>query len=93
MATARSSEFTPSQVKKVSEFIQNYLKANNLNDITADDAADLLARHRILSNQIGPKPGFNFRQMLRDGREGLIDKVEGVFQERPRTKWYIKKVK
>jgi hypothetical protein len=48
-----------------------------------------LANNNILSNQIDPKPGFNFRQMLRDGRDGLIDFVEGAYQESPNKKWYI----
>ena len=29
---------------------------------------------------IAPKSGFNFRQMLRDGRDDLINLVDGAFQ-------------
>ncbi len=93
MNKSKISEFTNNQVKDVSDFIQNYLKNNNLNSITPDEAAQLLADHNILSNQMGPRPGFNFRQMLRDGRDGLIDTIDGVYQARPRTKWTIKSVR
>jgi hypothetical protein len=27
--------------------------------------------------------------MLRDGHNGFINKIEGVYQERPGTKWII----
>ena len=86
------SEFSNHHVEKVSTFLQTYLKDNNLEYLTADQSATLLAENGILSNQIGPKPGFNFRQMLRDGRAGLINIVAGAYQERPNTKWYIYKV-
>ncbi len=67
------SEFTNDEVKKVSIFLQTYLRDNNLKFLTADESATLLAENEILTNQIGPKPGFNFRQMLRDGRDKLIN--------------------
>jgi hypothetical protein len=85
------SEFTNDEVKKVSIFLQTYLRDNNLKFLTADESATLLAENEILTNQIGPKPGFNFRQMLRDGRDKLINMVSGAYQERPNTKWYIYK--
>jgi hypothetical protein len=85
------SEFTNDEVEKVSIFLQTYLGDNKLKFLTADESATLLAENGILSNQIGPKPGFNFRQMLRDGRDGLINLVSGAYQERPNTKWYIYK--
>ena len=85
------SEFTNHDVEKVSIFLQTYLRDNKLEYLTADQSATLLAENGILSNKIGPKPGFNFRQMLRDGRNGLINLVSGAYQERPNTKWYIYK--
>jgi hypothetical protein len=82
-------DFTNGEVKIVSDYLQNYMRENNIVCMTADECADLLAKDNLLSNEIGPKPGFNFRQMLRDGRDGLINKIEGVYQERPKTKWII----
>jgi len=87
------SEFNNQTVKTVSDFIQEYMNKNNISTLTADECADLLAENNILQNDIGPKSGFNFRQLLRDGRDGKIDKIAGVFQERPRTKWVINNVK
>jgi len=58
--------------------------------MTADKCADLLAKGKVLSNKIGPKPGFNFIQMLRDGK---IDLLLGAQQKYPRAKWVIKRFK
>jgi hypothetical protein len=65
------------------------MNRNNIFSMSADECAKILAMHDILPNNIGPKLGFNFRQMLRDGRDELIDSVEGAYQERPKTKWTI----
>jgi len=62
---------------------------NNIAKMTADECAYLLANNNILPNSVGSKPGFNFRQMLSDGRDNLIDLVEGAHQERSSTKWTI----
>ena len=86
------SQFTNEDVIKVSNFLQEYMKKNDILNMTADECADLLSESNILSNNIGPKPGFNFRQLLRDGRDGLIEKIEGVYQERPKAKWTIKRI-
>jgi hypothetical protein len=83
------TNFTKQQVKKVSIFLQQYMSKNNINSMTADECAELLAINGILPNNIGPKPAFNFRQMLRDGRDGYIDLVKGAHQLRPNTKWTI----
>lgn len=85
----KKSNFDNLQVKKVSLFLQEYMKDNHIAALTADECASLLAENNILSNKTGPKPGFNFRQMLRDGRDNLIDSVYGSFQERPNAKWLI----
>jgi len=61
--------------------------------MTADECAELLANGKVLSNKIGPKPGFNFRQMLREGRGRKIDLVLGAHQKFPRAKWVIKRIK
>lgn len=86
------SEFTNEQVKQVSQFLQKHMKENRIKSMTADQCAELLAKYDILSNTIGPKPGFNFRQMLRDGRDGKINPVDGAWQERPKTIWFINSV-
>lgn len=84
------SDFTNNQVKQVSEFLQNYMRKNNINSMTADQCADLLDQNNILHIiKSKPKTGFHFRQMLRDGRDGLIDLVEGAYQKRPNTRWII----
>lgn len=85
----KKSNFNNLQVRQVSDFLQKYMKENQINFLTADECATLLAENNILSNKIGPKPGFNFRQMLRDGRDNLINLVDGAYQERPNTKWFI----
>jgi hypothetical protein len=68
------------------------MREHNLAEMTADECAQLLADQKILPNDLGPKPGFNFREMLRQGRDGLIPKIRGVHQERPRTRWKIRRV-
>jgi len=83
------SNFNNEIVEKVSIFLQNYMKQNKIQQLSADDCASLLNKNNILPNDIGPKKGFNFRQMLRDGRDGLIEKVDGTYQEKPRSRWYI----
>jgi hypothetical protein len=65
------------------------MNSNNISFLTADECSELLAKEGLLPNNVGPKPGFNFRQMLRDGRDGLIDLVQGASQERPNTRWFI----
>jgi len=87
------SKFDNESVKKVSVFLQEYMSNNNIDSMTADECAQILADKNILSNKIGPKPGFNFRQMLRDGRDGLINLVTGAYQERPNTRWIIYRIK
>ena len=66
------------------------MRRRSLESMTADECAEVLARENILSNEVGPKPGFNFRQMLRDGRDGQIQMVTGALQERPHTRWVIR---
>jgi len=87
-----SSYFNNELVEKVSSFLQGYIKDHKIESLTADECATILANNNILPNDIGPKPGFNFRQLLRDGRDGKINLVRGVYQERPHTRWLIKKI-
>ncbi|MCC5915518.1 MAG: hypothetical protein JJU46_14180 [Balneolaceae bacterium] len=82
-------EYKDEKVYEVSSFLQGYMKRNNIKSMTPDECADILASNEILPNDLGPKPGFNFRQMLRDGRDGLIPQVKGAYQERPKTRWVI----
>lgn len=83
------SKFNNNQVAQVSSFLQNYMHEHNIAFMSADECADLLAKNNILPNNIRPKSGFNFRQMLRDGRNQLIDLVEYAYQKRPNTEWTI----
>jgi len=80
-------------VEKASNFLQIYLDKNELLCLTADQSAHLLAKQGILTNQIGPKLGFNFREMLRQGRFGKVNLVSGAFQVRPRSRWHIYNLK
>ncbi len=72
------SEYDNDLVERVSTFLQTYLIENELEFLTADQSASLLVDNEILSNRSGPKQGFNFRQLLRDGRDGLINLVLGA---------------
>lgn len=71
--------FTQKQVDDVSDFLQTYLQKNNLEFITPNIACELLDKIGILSNKLKPQPAFNFRQMLRDGRDNKIKLVTGAF--------------
>ncbi|UII21661.1 hypothetical protein [Fulvivirga ligni] len=57
--------------------------------MSADECADLL-HERFLLIKTPPKGGFNFREMLRQGRDKKILFMKGAFQERPRTRWVIR---
>ena len=57
------------------------MKSNNIRHLSADEYADLFAEAGIFPDN-GPKPGSNFRQMLRVGRKDLIDLVEGANQKK-----------
>jgi len=37
------------------------MKEYNIDSLTSDECATLLANKNILTNKEGPKPGFNFR--------------------------------
>ena len=81
--------FSIDQVRVVSNFLQQYMQTNNKFSLTADECAELLATNNILSNNVGPKLGFNFREMLRQGRDQIIPLVDGVFQEEQDKEWSI----
>jgi hypothetical protein len=88
----KTNNFDNILVSEVSIFLQKYMRENNINVLTADNCAELLAENNILSNKVGPKEGFNFRQMLREGRDGKINLVDGAYQVRPKTKWILNKI-
>jgi hypothetical protein len=87
---ASMSTFTNEKVREVSQFLQEYMRRRSRATMTSDECADVLSWGNILSNQVGAKPGFNFRQMLRDGRDGHIHMVAGASQERRHSKWMIR---
>ncbi|WP_286736641.1 hypothetical protein [Sphingobacterium sp. UBA1897] len=60
------------------------MKKNNLRFLTADECTEALSDVGILTNTKGPKPGFNFREMLRQCRDGVLnDLVCGGYQKKP----------
>lgn len=79
-------------VLQVSSFLQECMNKQNITSLTADEAAELLASNKILPNNVGPKPGFNFRQLLRNGRDGKNALVTGALQIRPNTRWVIQRI-
>ena len=83
------SNFTNQEVKTISDSLQKYMQENNKPFMEADECADHLNIENVLTNTDGPKPGFNFRQMLRDGRDGHIDKIKGSRQMFEKGRWYI----
>ncbi len=83
------SNFNNNDVEMVSLYIQYIMKKYQWSSLTADQCAELLNSSKILLNDVGPKPGFNFRQMLRDGRDGKINLVKGATQDRPGSRWLI----
>lgn len=85
-----NTNFTNKQVMEVSDFLQTYMLKNGIDEMTADECADILSSEDIL-DQIPPKPGFNFRQMLRDGRDSKIIMVEGAVQL-GNSHWIIKPI-
>ncbi len=84
--------FDNNLVQKVSDFLQTYMKTNSIKTMTADECADLLHKNKILLNEGHPKTGFNFRELLRQGREKKIDLVIGAYQEKPRKRWSINRI-
>ncbi len=85
-------DFDNNLVAKVSDYLQTYMTNNGIDSLTADECAEILAKKKILPNNVAPKPGFNFRQMLRDGRDKKIDLVKGAYQESPRKRWQINRI-
>lgn len=83
------SNFNNIDVKMVSSYLQYIMRKYHWDSLTADQCAELLNSSKILPNDTGPKPGFNFRQMLRDGRDGKIKLVKGATQIKPGSRWLI----
>lgn len=84
--------FDNNKVKHVSDYLQAYMQAMNIDKMTADECAKLLHENNILSSEGHPKPGFNFRQLLRDGRDKKIEMIQGASQISPRKRWQINRV-
>jgi len=82
-------EYTQREIDTVSKFLQNHMLESGVKYLTADQAAELLAKNSILRNDKGPKPGFNFREMLRQGHDGKVARMKGVYQLRPGSRWKI----
>lgn len=88
---SKTASFSNNDVGRVSDFLQDHMKAHGLKSMTADECADLLSNQSILQ-KTPPQPGFNFREMLRQGRDGKIDLVIGARQDRPRRRWHIERI-
>ena len=84
--------FSTELVANVSVILQEFMTENDIESLTADEGATILAQTKTLPNNVGPKPGFNFRQLLRDGRDGKINLVKGAYQESPHMKWVITRI-
>ena len=84
--------YSNEKVSQVSDFLQNYMKINNIIKLTPNDCAPLLNSAGLLSNKPGPALAFNFREMLRQGRDGIIQLVAGAHQIAPRKRWTIYKI-
>lgn len=74
------SKFNSLLVQKISKHLQDYMKSNNLDFLTADESASLLAKSALLTNTIGPKPGFLFRQLFRDGRDKKLSQLKELIK-------------
>ncbi len=83
---------TSSKVAEISAFLQKYMQANEIVELTADQCAEILDKNGVLSKVGHPKPGFNFRQVLRDGRDNLIPMVTGASQNPKSKRWKIERV-
>lgn len=83
------SDFDNKLVAKVSDFIKKHMEKTRVPSMTADQCADILAQNKILPNNVGLKPGINFRQMLRDGRDKKINLIKGAYQSSPGKRWVI----
>ena len=68
------------------------MQINRIEVLSADECATILAQNGLLTNEVGPHPGFHFRELLRHGRDGKCKKMDGVYQKRPHTKWIIKRI-
>jgi hypothetical protein len=87
--------FVELYVKAVSKCLQNHMNMENIPDMTADACAIVLDSYGILKIGLAGPPGapaFMFRQLLRDGRDGLIPLVTGGEQATKRGEWIIRKV-
>lgn len=85
-------EYSNEQVEEVSYYLQYYMYQHNVKYLTADQAATILNHIDVLSNDKGPKPGFNFREMLRQGKKEIINMVTGAWQKKKNSTWYVFKV-
>jgi hypothetical protein len=60
-----------------------------IRELTADEYAVHLDSSGLLKVSAHPEAGFRFRQMLRDGRDGKIDLLDGAVQAPPQARWTI----
>jgi len=71
------------------------MNVENIPDMTADACAIVLDSYGILKLGLAGPPGapaFRFRQLLRDGRDGLVPLVKGAYQAKKGDDWIIGRV-
>ncbi len=85
----KMSNFANKKIKEVSIFLHKYKRKNKLTSLSASECVNIFDQNNILSSNFGPKPDFNYRDMLRDGRNKTISLVNGTHQKQPNTKWTI----
>ena len=56
------SAFENSGVKFISDYLQYYMYKNNIDEMTADECADLSAQGKVLSNKIGLNSDSNLNE-------------------------------
>lgn len=83
---------TSERVQLVSDFLQKYMAKNVVSELSADQCATQLDKVGVLSSEGHPKPGFNFRQLLLDGRDKKVEMVKGASQNEKSKRWKIEKV-
>lgn len=84
-------EFNDAQVDWVSSLLQGHMARHGIESMTPDECAQLLHQSGLFTIGRGLlKPGFRFRQMLPDGRDGKIALVQGAEQAANR-RWTIRR--
>jgi hypothetical protein len=74
----------PAEIQRASDFLQQYLAREKLNEIAAVAAAEVLSRANVLADS-GDRPGLPLRRYLRAGL------IRGGYQE-ANGRWFIRRL-